>query len=186
MPFDIRPADWEGFASVMGEKGGCGGCWCMLWRLPKKQMDAQMGAANRAAMKALFDGGAVPGLVAYDGDTPAGWIQIAPRSDFVRLETARVLKPVDAVPVWSIACFLVAKPYRRQGLSVALLEAACAFAQSRGAEIVEGYPIDTDKDKYPPVYAWTGFAGAFREAGFEEVARRSPTRPILRKVLTAS
>jgi hypothetical protein len=35
----------------------------------------------------------------------------------------------------------------------------------------------------PPVFAYTGIASAFRAAGFEEVARRSATRPILRRAL---
>ncbi len=186
MDFDIRPATWSTFETVMGEKGGCGGCWCMLWRLSKKEMDAGMGDGNRRAMKRLFDAGQVPGLVALSGDEAVGWVQIDERSAFPRLASSRVLKPVDDAPVWSVSCFLVDKRFRRQGLSVALLKAAADWAFDRGAAIVEGYPIDTPKAKYPPVYAWTGFAGTYREAGFEEVARRSPTRPIMRKGLAAS
>ncbi|MEO0820130.1 MAG: GNAT family N-acetyltransferase [Pseudomonadota bacterium] len=185
MSIEIRPASWDGFAEVMGEKGGCGGCWCMLWRLSKKEMDAGMGEGNRRAMQRLFEAGGVPGLVAYRGETAVGWIQLDRRSAFPRLASSRVLKPVDDADVWSVACFLVEKSARRQGLSVALLRAACDFARERGAEILEGYPIETPKPKYPPVYAWTGFAGAFRDAGFVEVARRSETRPIMRRILIA-
>ena len=185
---DIGPADWDGFSAVMGEKGGCGGCWCMLWRLSKHDMEAGMGDGNRDAMRALFENGPSrdgvgPGLIARVDGQPAGWIQIDRRSAFPRLETSRVLKPVDDADVWSIACFLVDKRYRRQGLSAALLRAACDFAAGQGARIVEGYPIDTPNRKYAPVYAWTGFVGAFRDAGFTEVARRSETRPIMRKTL---
>ncbi|WP_419908086.1 GNAT family N-acetyltransferase [Hoeflea sp.] len=183
MDFEFSQATWESFRTVMGDKGGCGGCWCMLWRLPKSQMDAQMGEGNRAAMKALFETGHVPGLIAFAGDEPVGWIHLDDRSAFPRLAASRVLKPVDDQPVWSIACFLVDKRFRRKGLSAELLVAACDFARKRGARILEGYPIDTPKKSYPSVYAWTGFAGAFRKAGFEEVARRSPTRPIMRMYL---
>ncbi len=183
MDFDIRPADWESFRAVMGDKGGCGGCWCMLWRLPKKQMDAQMGEDNRLAMKALFESGQISGLIAFVEDNPVGWIHLDDRSAFTRLASSRVLKPVDDKPVWSVACFLIDKRHRRKGLSARLLLGACDLARERGAQILEGYPIDTPKTRYPPVYAWTGFAGAFRRAGFSEVARRSPTRPIMRRVL---
>lgn len=183
MTFDIRPATWNDFSAVMGEKGGCGGCWCMLWRLSKKEMDAGMGETNRLAMKRLFESGCVPGLVAFHENEPVGWIQIDKRDCFPRLESSRVLKPVDDKVVWSVSCFLVDKKFRRKGLSVRLLEAACTWAQEQGASIVEGYPIDTPKQKYPPVYAWTGFVGAYREVGFVEVARRSETRPIMRKLL---
>ncbi|MCR9220420.1 MAG: GNAT family N-acetyltransferase [Alphaproteobacteria bacterium] len=181
--YDIGPADWDGFSAVMGEKGGCGGCWCMLWRVSKKEMDAGMGAGNRGAMKRLFDSGHVPGLVARHDGEAVGWIQLDERAAFPRLESSRILKPVDEQPVWSVACFLIDKRHRRKGLSVRLLEAACDWARSRGATILEGYPIDAPKRRYPAVYAWTGFVGAFRDAGFEEVARRSETRPIMRKSL---
>lgn len=183
---DIRPADWDSFTAVMGEKGGCGGCWCMLWRLSKRDMEAGMGDGNRRAMKRIFDGGHIPGLVAWHDDEAVGWIQVDERSVFPRLDASRVLKPVDEKAVWSVSCFLVDKRFRRKGLSAQLLRAACEFARERGAVILEGYPIDTPKAGYPAVYAWTGFVGAFREVGFEEVARRSATRPIMRKQLARS
>ena len=37
------------------------------------------------------------------------------------------------------------------------------------------------KVPYPETYAWTGFESVFRRAGFSEVARRSETRPIMRR-----
>ena len=183
MPFVIRPATWPDFEELMGEKGGCGGCWCMLWRLEKKQMDAQMGEQNRLAMKAVFEAGQLPGLIAFDGDQPVGWIQVAPRSDFPRLKTSRILKPIDKADVWSVACFFIHRSYRRKGVSLQLLQEACNFAQKSGARIVEGYPVEPKKSPYPAVYAWVGFADVFQKAGFEEVARRSETRPIMRKFL---
>ncbi|MEL6208894.1 MAG: GNAT family N-acetyltransferase [Pseudomonadota bacterium] len=184
MRIEVRPADWDGFVAVMGEKGGCGGCWCMLWRLSRREMEAGKGAPNRAAMQGLFETGPAPGLIAWRGAEAVGWIQVDRRDAFARLATSRVLKPVDDRPVWSVACFLVTKHWRRTGVSRALLEAACALAQSRGAEVLEGYPIDTPNPKYVPAYAWTGFLGTFRDAGFEEVARHSPTRPIMRRILS--
>ncbi len=180
---EIQPADWAGFENVMGPKGGSGGCWCMLWRHSKAEMEAQKGAGNRAAMRAVFEAGPPPGLIARIDGRPVGWVQVDRRSAFPRLAKSRVLAPVDDLPVWSISCLLVDKAHRRQGLSAALLSAACDLARDRGAPAVEGYPVETDKAAYPPVYAWTGFVGAFRAAGFTEIARRSTTRPIMRRIL---
>lgn len=180
---EVRPAKWPDFSAVMGEKGGCGGCWCMLWRRSKKEMDAGMGDGNRDAMRQIFEDGHTPGLIAFQDSAPVGWIQIDKREAFPRLESSRVLQPVDDEDVWSVSCFLVDKRVRRKGVSVQLLRAACTWASERGASIVEGYPIDTPKSSYPSVYAWTGFVGTFLEAGFSEVARRSATRPIMRKHL---
>jgi hypothetical protein len=64
-----------------------------------------------------------------------------------------------------------------------LLTGAVAYAKSQGAKVIEGYPVEPKKDKMPEVFAWTGFAEAFLEAGFKEVARRSETRPIMRFVV---
>lgn len=183
MTIRIAPADWRSFAQVMGPNGGCGGCWCMLWRLDKRAMEAGKGEGNRRAMKALFDSGRGPGLIALDGDAPVGWIQVDERGAFPRLERSRVLKPVDGQPVWSVSCFLVVRNRRRQGIAGMLLDAACDRARRGGGTVIEGYPIDPRSGAYPPVYAWTGFLATFARAGFREVARRSPTRPIMRKTL---
>ena len=174
---------WPAFEALMGPKGGYGGCWCMLWRKTKKQHDRDSGEANHADIKALAEGNLPPGLIATADGRPAGWISVAPRAAFVRLESSRVLQPVDDAEVWSVSCFLVAKEFRRQGVALALLEAACDFARQRGGTILEGYPIAPNKTPYPAAYAWTGFEKVFLEAGFEEVERRSPTRPILRRSL---
>ncbi|MEO0921349.1 MAG: GNAT family N-acetyltransferase [Pseudomonadota bacterium] len=183
MTIEIRPATWATFEAVMGEKGGCGGCWCMLWRRSGKEMEAGKGNGNRQAMKDVFDAGHVPGLVAMHDGEAVGWIQIDRRSAFPRLANSRTLKPVDDNEVWSVSCFFIDKRFRRKGLSLELLTAAMDWASNQGASMVEGYPIDTPKAKYPPVYAWTGFLDTFKRAGFAEVARRSETRPIMRKEL---
>ena len=71
------------------------------------------------------------------------------------------------------------KEWRNRGVTVELLKAAAKYARSRGARIVEGYPVDP-RATYAPAFAYTGLASAFLKAGFREVARRSPIRPIMR------
>jgi hypothetical protein len=63
---------------------------------------------------------------------------------------------------------------------VRLLAAAVEYARERGAEIVEGYPVEAQRDKIPDVSSFTGIMSAFVEAGFVEVERRSEHRPIMR------
>ena len=48
------------------------------------------------------------------------------------------------------------------------------------AKIVEAYPVEPKTSPMPDVFAYTGIASVFQEAGFREVARRSETRPIMR------
>ncbi|MEE9562604.1 MAG: GNAT family N-acetyltransferase, partial [Thermoanaerobaculia bacterium] len=78
-------------------------------------------------------------------------------------------------------CLFVHKDYRDRGVSVKLLEAAVDYARKQGAKVVEGYPVEPKKDRMPAVFAFTGLAAAFLHAGFTERARRSPTRPIMRR-----
>ncbi len=180
----LCPETWNDFEALIGPRGAYGGCWCMLWRLKRAEWEAQKGDANRLAMKAIVDSGQVPGILAYDGGDPVGWCSVAPRENFPGLARSRVLAPVDEQPVWSITCFFIRKSHRGKGVSGALLTGASQFVQEYGGGVLEGYPIDPKKDRYPTVYAWTGFAKAFRNAEFTECLRRSETRPIMRKVIS--
>jgi GNAT superfamily N-acetyltransferase len=155
----------------------------MWFRLKRKDFDVHRGEDNRQSMRAIVESGEVPGIIAYDGEQPAGWCSIAPREAFPVLGRSPILKPVDEQPVWSIVCFFIAKSYRKQGLMNTLLHAAVDHAAQQGASIVEGYPVDPTHGSTPDVFAYTGIAAAFEKAGFVEVARRSPTRPIMRYII---
>jgi GNAT superfamily N-acetyltransferase len=176
----VTPARWPDVERLFGERGACGGCWCMAWRLPRAEWVRGKGAGNRRALQQLVSSGRRPGVLAYLGKEPIGWCAVAPRTDYSFLARSRTLAAIDATPVWSISCLFVLKPYRRHGLSVALLQAASALAARHGARIVEGYPVEPTMKKTPDAFVWTGLPSAFLKAGFEEVARRSASRPIMR------
>jgi len=178
----LTPARWAHFEMLFGDNGACGGCWCMAWRQANKDFQRNKGAGNKRAIKKLVESGTPPGILAYSGREAVGWISIAPREQFIRLEGSKVLAPVDDKPVWSVTCFFVRKDFRRHGLTIELLNAASEFARKRGAKIVEGYPNDL-KENITPVFVWTGLAISFERAGFKEAVRRSKTRPIMRRVL---
>ncbi|MEE8277879.1 MAG: GNAT family N-acetyltransferase [Thermoanaerobaculia bacterium] len=182
----LTPSRWEDFERLFGERGACGGCWCMWWRLKRSKFERQKGQSNQRAMRAIVDSGEVPGLLAYEGGRPIGWCSVAPRETFSVLGRSRILKPIDDTPVWSIVCFFVDKDHRREGVSVELLEAAADYVRRRGGQVLEGYPVEPKKSPMPAVFAYTGLASAFLKAGFEECARRSETRPIMRRYLSGS
>jgi len=178
----VTPGRWEDMAALFGERGACGGCWCMSWRLTAGAFEKNKGAPNKRAMKKIIMSGEVPGLLAYLGSEPIGWCSVAPREQFPRLERSRNFQPVDDKQVWSVVCLFIAKPYRAQGVSVALLKAAAEYARKMGGKIVEGYPVEPN-EKWPDAFAWTGTTSAFVKAGYKEVLRRSPRRPIMRQHL---
>lgn len=178
--FPVTKENWNDFEQLFGEKGACAGCWCMYWRMRRKDYDAQRGSGTKRKMKKLVNNGIVPGILAYDNNKPIGWCSVAPRDVFPVLENSRILKRIDNEPVWSVVCFFINKNYRRQGLSVKLLKAAKAFVKMNKGKIIEGYPVEPKSGKTADVFAWTGLASAFRKAGFKEIIRRSETRPIMR------
>ena len=173
---------WSDMEKLFGERGACGGCWCMSWRLSRTQFNGQKGSGNKEAMREIVTSNAMPGVLAYLGGEPIGWCAVAPRQVYVALERSRILKPVDDQPVWSISCLFVAKPFRRQAISSLLIKAATEFAAMRGAKIVESYPQTLDHG-LPDAFVWTGLEASFLSAGFHEAARRSPKRPIMRFVI---
>jgi GNAT superfamily N-acetyltransferase len=177
---------WPDVEVLFGERGACGGCWCMFWRVPRKKFDSNKGPGNKRAFKRLITSGAKPGVIAYLGKEPVGWCAVAPREDYIALERSRMLKPVDSKPVWSVSCLFIKKPYRRKGVSAQLLCAAVEFATKQGAKIVEGYPVEPSMEKMPDPFLWHGVPSSFKAAGFREVERRSKSRPIMRFEITES
>lgn len=151
----------------------------MWWRQSQKEFSQNSGAGNKRKFKQIVTHGTAPGIIAYSGDEPVGWCAVQSREAYVRLEKSRVLAPVDEQPVWSVTCLFVAKDFRQQGVSTALLKAAVKHVRKNRGKIVEGYPVDASK-KQPDPWVWTGIASAYLTAGFEEVERRSKTRPIMR------
>lgn len=180
----LEPDRWPDLVRLFGSRGACGGCWCMWWRRTSAEFEACKGEANRRAFRDIVMSGKAPGVLAIVDGEPAGWCAVAPREEMPRLARSRILKPVDDQPVWSVTCFFVSRSHRREGLSVKLLEAAVAHAARRGARVVEGYPVEPRTDRVPDAFAWYGLASAFRAVGFEEVARRSETRPIMRRTVS--
>jgi GNAT superfamily N-acetyltransferase len=184
----LVPERWDDFETLFGPRGACGGCWCMYWLASAAEFRRQQGQGNKQAMQGIVFSGKTPGILAYSSGKPVGWCALAPRPVYTRLERSRILKPLDDRPVWSVVCFFVDKPFRRQGLTVELLNAAVQFAAANGAHIVEGYPVEPkegtmEHPKMPDPFVYTGLASAFKQAGFVEEARRSETRPIMRRYI---
>jgi GNAT superfamily N-acetyltransferase len=136
-------------------------------------------------MQALAAADPPAGLIGYVDGVPVGWVSVAPREQFAKLAKSPVMKPVDAQPVWSVVCFVVPAPWRGQGVASALLRAAADFARTRGATLLEGYPADKP-ERSTDEFIWFGAKSMFDAAGFVEVARRKPQRPVMRLALSGA
>jgi ribosomal protein S18 acetylase RimI-like enzyme len=181
----LTPDRWPDLEEIFSARG-CSvarGCWCMFYRQSgagePRPPGTTRGQANRAELKALVDAGVSPGLIGYRGDVPVGWVALGPRGDYARLRRSPVMKPVDEQPVWSIICFVVPAEYRGQGVARALLEGAVAYARAQGATLIEAYPVDKPARSKDDAM-WFGAKSMYDRAGFQEVARRKPLRPVVR------
>jgi len=180
----LTPKRWPDLEALFNARGcsvaRC--CWCTAYRFSgaREPMPGKTRVqANRARLKAVVDAGRPPGLIGYRGRVPVGWVSIGPREDYAKLANSPVMRPVDEKPVWSIVCFVVPSEYRKQSVAAELLEGAVAYAKKKGATLVEGYPVDKP-GRMKDVDAWFGVKSMYDRAGFEEVARRKPHRPVVR------
>ena len=189
----VGPERWPDLERFFGPNGAYSGCWCVYFRRRGREFEEGCrdgGAGNRELLERLIAEGRVPGLLGYDGDEPVGWVSVAPRPEFPRVLRSPNLRPglaPDDDPedssVWSVVCFWIPRNRRRRGLAPALLEAAVEYAASRGARVLEAYPIDTGEERVASSAIYTGTLRMFERAGFSEVGRRADRRPIVRRIL---
>lgn len=171
---------WEDFEQLLGKHGAYGGCWCMWWRLKRREFETQQGEGNKQAMKTIVGSGVVPGILLYENGEPVGWCSVAPREQYGALERSPVLKRVDDAPVWSIVCFFVGKDHRNRGVARQLIRSAIEYVRSHGGKVIEAYPTQPKKERLPPVSSFMGIPSLYAKEGFVEVSRPSPSRVIMR------
>jgi len=184
------PDRWDDLVRVFGRRGqDPAWCWCQLFVSSGADPPPPGGMPdNRQALRQEVTTATVPpGLIAYVDDRPGGWARVGPRSGFPRVAANRALATVlgDSPDAWWVACLAVDIHHRRSGVGTALLQAAVSFAREHGATAVEGHPVDVGALKASRVSGsalYTGTLAMFVAAGFSEVGRTFPTRPVMRLV----
>ncbi len=93
----------------------------------------------RADMIERLRAGATIGYLAYAAGRVAGWVNASLRSTYRKYDGLDPDGP-DPASVVGVSCFVVAPPFRRHGVSSALLGRVVADGADRGARFIEGYP----------------------------------------------
>lgn len=172
--------DWPVIERLFGERGACGGCWCMWWRLPRggQLWRESKGEKNRADFRRLVQAGEVHGMLAFADGEPVGWCTFGPRESFPRLERVRALAGAWDEGAWSVVCFYIAPRWRGRGVAARLLKAATERAFELGARELQGYPVIPRNECMPNSFAYTGVPALFEKQGFKQMARPTAARAI--------
>jgi GNAT superfamily N-acetyltransferase len=172
---------WDDVVACFGRRGSDPAwCWCQRFIGPPPDRD------NRAALRRQITAARVPfGLVAFADQQPVGWTRVCLRSNLPGVLSNRALRRILAEDpdAWWVTCFVVHAKHRGHGVGQALLNSAVAHARAHGASVVEGHPVDVDKLAAKTVSGsalFTGTFAMFLNAGFTEIGRTFPSRPVMR------
>ncbi len=178
----VGPSDWDEVVDVFGTRGGSSWCWCQFFLTTGSGYEVSA-SANRAALHEQMRSHPPAGLLARRGEVPVGWVQVGPIERYPRATgqaRRRGIVGEDPPGLWRITCFVVPPRHRRTGVATALLSGAIAHTRAQGARVVEGHPVDTAGGRRPGSDLYHGVLSTFLAAGFTEVGRTTPNRPIVR------
>lgn len=185
---EISPATasrWTDIGEAFGRQASnAGSCWCQRFR----HHDAP---DNRAALRQEVETADVPvGLLVYVDADPAGWTRVVPRHTLPGVAGNRALRKLleDDPTAWWVACVVVRRQYRGSGVGTELLRAATVWAREHGASLLDGHPVDVDRLRSTPSASavFTGTVAMFEAAGFTEIGRTYPSRPVMRQHLAGA
>lgn len=177
---ELTAETWPALEKLFGTNKTVGGCWCVWFMRDHAAVKAGWGEDNREHLRSRL--GAPLGLLAIDDDEPVGWVAVAPRRVYPRLDRSKITASPDAdAGTWSVTCFFVHPSARRNGLANTLLDAAVDFAAGRGATAVEGYPVDTEGHRRGSGDLYHGTLAMFLARGFDLVDRRGTRRALVRR-----
>ena len=168
-----RLDDWLSFFDHDGFVGNpaWAGCYCLEPHrvergTPPEQVPPQPWQESRAQMVDLLRSGQAFGYLAYVDGRPGGWVNASRRAACAMFRLGDTADPADD-DVVSIACFVIAPPYRRHGLADALLRRAIDDASIRGVSWVEAYP--PTELRIDDAWNFRGPRALFERHGFEVV-----------------
>jgi GNAT superfamily N-acetyltransferase/uncharacterized protein YndB with AHSA1/START domain len=142
-------------------------CYCFEPHRTQSDEEADMrtGADNRRDMSASLQHGKVTALLAFADEQPVGWCNYGETTHLAGVMRRFNLEPADQDGVGSVACFVIASPYRGHGVASKLLDAAIERLRARGLRAIEAYPSRGGRDS--PQSNFRGPLSMYVRAGFE-------------------
>src|SRR5918912_1331958 len=98
MPEEIVPVTagrWRDLERLFGPNGAYYNCWCMFWRLRRKDFAAATADERKQGLRKWVRSGAAPGLLAYRGGKPVAWCALAPREEYAAIGASPKLRALE-------------------------------------------------------------------------------------------
>jgi len=156
-------------------------CYCMETHRTQtdEEWAVRTAADNRRDMSKGIKEGGVTALLAYVDGKPVGWCNFGETTRLNGVMHRFGLNVAEQQGVGSLACFVIAAPYRKHGVASALLDAALDRLRARGVRVAEAYP---SRNQSSPQSNYRGPLQMFLRAGFEPY-RETERHLIVRKTL---
>jgi GNAT superfamily N-acetyltransferase len=167
-----RVDDWLRFFDHDGFAGNpdWASCYCLEPHVPMTpEQPERPWRDTRSTMIGQLRGGATFGYLAYVDGRTAGWVNASLRSDYGLYRRVDVDGPAPQSVV-GVSCFVIAPPFRRHGVALALLDRVVADAAGRGASWIEGYPHNEPKAN--DAAHFRGPRSMFEARGFRPIETR--------------
>jgi GNAT superfamily N-acetyltransferase len=119
-------------------------CYCIETHMSESDAAVRTAAENRRDMTELIQSGSVTALLAFVDGKPVGWCNYGQSTHLAGLVRRFGLEAPDHAGVGSVACFVIAAPYRKHGVASELLTAAIDRLRASGLRAVEAYPSRTE------------------------------------------
>jgi GNAT superfamily N-acetyltransferase len=179
----VRDELWPELQRVFGTKGDPSGCWCQWFKLTGTQNRESSREQKAERLHESIAAEPAPGVIAWLDGEPVGWAAVEPFSSYPGLARSPITRRLadDPADPWAVTCFVVRDDYRKRGVAHALLDGALAYTLGRGADVVEGYPVDPEvRPALSSAERYHGTVSLFSSSGFQVVRRPSATRAIMR------
>jgi GNAT superfamily N-acetyltransferase len=156
-------------------------CYCMETHSTHtdEEWAARTATENRREMTDLIKRREVTALLAYADGKPIGWCNYGETTKLSNVMRRFGINAADNEGVGSLACFVIAAPYRGHGVASRLLDAAVERLRARGLRAVEGYP---HRGADSPQTNYRGPLSMYLRAGFEPY-RETERNVVVRKTL---
>jgi GNAT superfamily N-acetyltransferase len=172
---DVNQDRWSDFERLFETRGAPKSCWCTVWRARGEETKRIQGSDRKQAISRRVREGVPIGLLGYLDGLPVAWCSIAPRASYRPLGGPALPNEAED-EIWSLVCFFVTRALRGEGMTTQLIQAAAIHGRSKGARILEAYPVQHGS----PSYRFMGYVPTFERAGFQHVGLAGSRRHVMR------